>query len=119
MGKARSALRSQERAFERIRKVIGKALKTCENKGLRLEAAYLVGSRARGDYLEDSDVDLVLVVRGVEKLNALQRVELFKHSLEPNVELQVYTPEEWNSTDSVWIAELRREARKVHPVSRD
>ena len=114
MGKAKSALRSQERALERIKRVIEKALRVCEGRGLELEGVYLVGSRARGDYLEDSDADLVLVVRGVEGLNALQRMELFKDSLEPNVELLIYTPEEWRSSDSAWIAELRREAKKIH-----
>ena len=113
MGKAKSALRSQERAFERIKRVIEKALRVCEGRGLELEGVYLVGSRARGDYLEDSDADLVLIVRGVEGLNALQRMELFKDSLEPNVELLIYTPEEWRSSDSAWITELRREAKKI------
>jgi len=114
MGKAASALRSQERAFKKIKKVIGNALRICEGKGLRLEAVYLVGSRARGDYLEDSDIDLVLIVDGVKHLNALQRMELFKDSLEPSVEMLIYTPEEWNSNNSTWIAELRREAKEMY-----
>ncbi|MEM4497755.1 MAG: nucleotidyltransferase domain-containing protein [Nitrososphaerota archaeon] len=45
--------------------------KVSREKGLKLVGAYLVGSRARGDYLEDSDVDAVLVVDGIQGLNRL------------------------------------------------
>jgi len=51
----------------------------------------------------------VLVVEGAERLNALQRLELFKDALEPGVDLFVYTQDEWRR-DSPWMLELRREA---------
>ena len=43
MGKAASALRSQERAFKKIKKVIRKALRICESKDFRLKGVYPLG----------------------------------------------------------------------------
>jgi len=109
MGKAKSALKSQEAALARARAFVKKAREVAERAGLRVVAAYLVGSRARGDYTEESDIDVVLVVEGAERLNALQRLELFKDALEPGIDLFVYTPDEWRR-NSPWMSELRREA---------
>lgn len=113
MGKALSALRSQEIALEKARRVAEKAKLECSKLGWRLIAVYLVGSRARGDYTVESDVDLVLVIEGVEGMNKLERLEKLKEVLEPGVELFVYTPGEWLSDESAWIKELRREAIKI------
>ncbi|RFA96077.1 nucleotidyltransferase domain-containing protein [Pyrobaculum aerophilum] len=113
MGKAKSALKSQTRALELARSAVNSAVSICRARGCKIAAAYLVGSRAREDYREDSDIDLVLIVEGVEGLNALQRLELFKEALQPNVELRVYTPSEWHS-DSPWMRELRREALPLY-----
>jgi len=46
MGRAESAVRSQERAFKGLRESLRDAAKLCEEK-LKLIDAYLVGSRAR------------------------------------------------------------------------
>jgi predicted nucleotidyltransferase len=89
VGKAASALRSQERAWA-----------TAASLGLSLAGAYLVGSRARGDYLVDSDVDLVLVLRGVKGLKPIERLRIFIDLLEPGVELRVYDVEEREGEDS-------------------
>ncbi|MGC9149428.1 MAG: nucleotidyltransferase domain-containing protein [Sulfolobales archaeon] len=113
MGKAVSALKSQEKALEKARRVVEKARLICLSRGWRLAASYLVGSRARGDYTVESDVDIVLVVDGVDKLNRLERLEAFKEALEPGVDLFIYTSNEWCSEESVWIRELRKEAIEI------
>jgi predicted nucleotidyltransferase len=64
VGRAASALRSQE---EMIRRTLRFARRASER--LRVEAAYIVGSRTRGDYLDESDIDVVIVARGVKGLN--------------------------------------------------
>lgn len=102
-------MRSQEEALRRACAFLEKARLIAERAGVEVVGAYLVGSRARGDYLEDSDVDLALVVRGVERLDAVRRMELFVEALEPGVEFLVFTPEEW-AGGGVWTAQLRREA---------
>ncbi|MEM1637248.1 MAG: nucleotidyltransferase domain-containing protein [Pyrobaculum sp.] len=116
MCKAKSALRSQPEAVRRACAFLEKARLLAKKAGVEVEGAYLVGSRARGDYLEDSDVDVVLIVRGVEGLDALRRMELFTEALEPGVEFFVYTPEEW-AGGGLWMAQLRREAVPLHCAS--
>ena len=112
MGRAESAVRSQEKAFKRLREFLRDAAKLCEEIRLKLVDAYLVGSRARGDYLDESDIDVVLIIDGVQGMNRLQRIELLSRALKPGIDLLIYTPEEWNS-DLIWIKELRREARQI------
>ena len=113
MGKAVSALRSQELALERVRRFSSRARARCSELGWELVGVYLVGSRARGDYLADSDADVVLVVRGVRGLDAITRLEAFRDVLEPGIDLRVYDIEEWLSCDSAWIRELKREAVRL------
>jgi len=67
MGKAIPAQRSQVEALERIKKVSSVKVR-CSELGLELSEVYLVGSKARGDYLIDSGIDVILVVKGVENL---------------------------------------------------
>jgi len=115
MGKALSALKSQEEALRRAKEFAERVKKICEERGLRFVGAYLVGSRARGDYRVDSDIDIVIVVEGVEPMNQLERIELFSKVLlevPGEIEYRVYTPSEWGS-DSAWMKELRKEAMKI------
>ena len=73
----------------------------------------MVGSRARGDYLDESDIDVVIVARGVKKLNAKDRLLLLADLAEPGVDYLVYDIEEWESGATVWIRQLKREAKKL------
>ena len=117
MGKAVSAMKSQEEAFRRAREFAEKAAAICRRYGFELVGAYIVGSRARGDFRADSDIDVVLVVRGVENLNQLERLRLFSEALlevPGEIEYRVYTPSEWGSERSLWIAELRKEALRIY-----
>jgi len=41
-------MRSQEKAFKRLREFLRDAAELCEEKRLKLIGAYLVGSRAKG-----------------------------------------------------------------------
>lgn len=114
MGKAKSALRSQKKALIKVSNFLRKVISRCAERGLKLEEAFLVGSRARGDYLEDSDIDLVLIMSGVEKLNSLERLELIKDLLSPGIEIFIYTRQEWHNGDSLWLKELKREAKPIN-----
>lgn len=107
MGKAKSALRSQVEMLRRALSFIEKA------KGrLNIVGVYVVGSRARGDYTTESDIDLVLISDDVKGLNPLERRLLLKDIIEPRVEFFIFTREEWENETDPWIRELRREARK-------
>ncbi len=114
MGRAVSALRSQEEMLKAARRFIEKAAEI-----LDVVEAYIVGSRARGDYLDTSDIDIVIIARRVENLNQKQRIMMLADLAEPGVDYRVYTPEEWYSGKSTWIKEMRKEAVKIYPHSHD
>jgi len=109
MGKAVSAIRSQKEMVTRALKFIEKVMKICDERGLKLVDVYVVGSRARGDYLDISDIDLVLIIEGVESLNQVERKILFKDAIEGGVDFIILSPKEWHE-DSVIINSLRNEA---------
>ncbi len=111
MGETDPVLRSQLEMVERARRFVERAKRLVD-----VVEVYVVGSRARGDYLVDSDIDLVLVVRGVEGLNMRERLELLTDVAEPGVEYLIYTPEEWEGGATLWIRELRREARRLEEL---
>ena len=91
--------------------------KVSREKGLKLVGAYLVGSRAREDYLEDSDIDIVLVIDEIQGLNRLQRISMFLEALKPGMDLFIYIPEKWRG-ESPWIKEFKRgKADKRSPES--
>jgi len=56
---------------EKIKKIINKVL---EEKGIKVERIILFGSRARGDFKENSDWDLLIIVE--EKISRDERVEI-------------------------------------------
>jgi hypothetical protein len=61
------------------------------------EKIILFGSRARGDYLEESDYDIMIISKAFENLNFRERIiEVYKLINEPfNVEAICLTPEEF------------------------
>ncbi|MFP3303713.1 MAG: nucleotidyltransferase domain-containing protein, partial [Caldivirga sp.] len=81
MGKAKSALESQVRMLRRALEFVSKV-----KSRINLIDVYVVGSRARGDYRDDSDIDIVIISNDVEGLNHLRRRELLTDLLEPGIE---------------------------------
>jgi predicted nucleotidyltransferase len=65
----------------------------------RVEAAYVFGSFARGDQKASSDLDLMLIKNTDKKF--LHRVEEFEDlygSISPDLDIVVYTPEEFEKS---------------------
>ncbi len=88
-----------ERVPRRALEAAEAVLKLLEEAGVRVREAYLFGSYARGDWLEDSDVDLVIVSDDFEGMPYLERLELiyrleWERSVEPWVEVIPLTPVE-------------------------
>ena len=87
--------RPDPRALEEARRLV----KALEARGLKVEEAYVFGSRARGDYLEESDLDIVIVSRGFEGMKYLDRLDLvyraaWEEGIEYSVEAVTLTPGE-------------------------
>ncbi|BCU67197.1 DNA polymerase subunit beta [Sulfolobales archaeon HS-7] len=92
MGKAKSALKSQvdiiKRAIEFVNDV---------SKEVEVEKVYVVGSRARGDYLDTSDIDLMIISKEFEGLNNKQRGYMLSRFLRARIEFFAFTPSEWEN----------------------
>ena len=71
------------------RKTVEKVKKLVKNLGFKVNEAYLFGSRAKGNALKTSDVDVILVSEGFASMNWFERMTFayrkwpFKESLEP------------------------------------
>ena len=66
-------------------------------KYFEIDKAILFGSRARGDYLLSSDVDLIIVSKDFKNLQFRQRMEELLMFWDEKIDLEVigYTPEEF------------------------
>ncbi|HEY8449372.1 MAG TPA: nucleotidyltransferase domain-containing protein [Bacillota bacterium] len=58
--------------------------------------AWIVGSAARGDFHEGSDIDVVIVADALPA-HPLERLRLLYSVAPPNVEPKGYTPAEWEA----------------------
>lgn len=71
--------------------------KEAVSRKFRLTKVILFGSRARGDHLRTSDVDLILVSQDFARMPFLQRIRAVLEFWDSDLTLEVlpYTPEEF------------------------
>ena len=110
MGRAKSALLSQKLMLERAVRFVEKA-----REKINIVDVYVFGSRARGDYKDISDIDLVIVARGVNKLSVVERMEALCHIKEPNVEYIVVSEDEWNNP-TLGLSKIKEEAKRLEEL---
>ncbi len=108
MGKAKSAIETQREMLIRARKFVERV-----KKKLKIEEVYVVGSRARGDFTDESDIDLVIISEDVKGIPYLKRVDMLSEFLEPKVEFFIYTREEWENPSSLYIKEMKKESKRL------
>ena len=89
----------RERLLVEAVKAAEKLIEVLEKHGIRVEEAYLFGSRVRGDALEHSDADLVIVsgvfrgMRYTDRLELIYRLEA-RLEIHPFIEVIPLTREE-------------------------
>ncbi|MFP3314397.1 MAG: nucleotidyltransferase domain-containing protein [Thermocladium sp.] len=110
MGKAKSAIESQRKLLQRAREFVEDA-----GKEVKIEAVYVVGSRARGDYLDTSDLDLVIISDDFRGMNYIERMEKLSRYLRPGIEFFALTRDEWEG-NSPYIREMRKEAKRMEEL---
>ena len=84
----------------------------------------LFGSRARGDYREHSDVDLLVI--GPSKKNSYERVvplyaAMSGIGIEVDIEIVAYTPEEveeWRGASAALVTTALREGKTIYERQR-
>ena len=86
--------------------------------GERFEAAYLFGSRARGDHRPDSDLDVLVVVRGVVDYGDLIRrtsmlVSMLSLKYDAVISRVFVSKERFERENSPFLMNIRREAVAV------
>ena len=81
---------------ERVKNILNKYLKKI-NKKFKIEKAILFGSRARNDWLLNSDVDLILVSKDFENIEFRKRMAEVIGEWNEYIDLEVicYTPKEF------------------------
>jgi len=84
---------------ERVLKAVEMLLDALERRGVRVEEAYLFGSYAKGDWIESSDVDLVIVSSSFQGSRFIDRLELIYRiegelGVKPWIEVIPLTPGE-------------------------
>ena len=104
------------RAVETARRFISEL----ERRGIKVAEAYLFGSWARGDWLVDSDVDIVIISPDFRGVPWLQRLELLaKVEASLNLPLPIdalpYTPEEVEASSSAVLRDAKRYWKKIWP----
>lgn len=100
---AREATINKE-TLQLIRKII---LEEAGKQGVKVEKIILFGSRARGDYREDSDYDILIIVREKPdarrfiKLHSRIRVKLYK-TLRREIDLVIITEKRFEEKKKLW-----------------
>ncbi len=81
---------------ERVNKLLRKYLKKVK-KNFRVDKSVLFGSRARGDYFLDSDIDLIIVSPDFENIPFRERMIRLLEWWNESIDLEVfgYTPKEF------------------------
>ncbi len=100
---------------EKLRSIKRKAeilKRELEREGYRVEAVYLFGSYARGDYLQSSDVDLAVISDQFQGVPFLKRLDIvnrivWKTNL-GNVEVLPLTKKEVEEERSVVIRDAKK-----------
>ncbi|BBG23377.1 hypothetical protein IC006_0661 [Sulfuracidifex tepidarius] len=89
MVKSKSAIESQKRMEELVRDTVYRL-----NERFPLREVYVFGSRARGDYKDTSDIDLIFVVDGMKDVGIIERMEAISPFIRGDVDFVVISPEE-------------------------
>lgn len=96
-----------------------------KNLGSNLERLILYGSRARGDEMPDSDVDVLVVLRDAsteirEKVHRIAYRLMWDHEFQPLIALNIVSHEYYlmlQDADSSYIQNIQREGQPLWPAS--
>jgi len=111
--KAKSAIKSQKELLKKAIEVINNI-----KKEINIIDVYVVGSRARGDYLDTSDLDLVIISDDFKNLRYIERLEkLYKYS-KGDIEFFAFTKEDGDNPKSLFIINMKKEAKRLEDLAK-
>ena len=102
----------QWNSSRKVKEVARRLKEALSKKGIKVERVYLFGSYARGDYLKDSDMDLIIVSNSWKDEPFLKRLDIvneivWKEGL-GNVEAIPVTSEELKKKSSVVLRDASK-----------
>ncbi len=62
-------------AGQKIKGIISKYIRNLESLGISVQKVILFGSQAKGDYKEDSDIDIAVVSKEFEKMGLWEKAK--------------------------------------------
>ena len=82
-------IKKQKEYIELAKKYVQQLAKT-----LSVKKAYVIGSVARGDFNDASDIDVLIIAENLP-VNPLKRLHLLYETVPPLIEPKAFTPEEF------------------------
>ncbi len=94
--KVKNILKIQKERLKKREKYIEIAKEYVKNlsKTISIKKAFIIGSVARGDFNESSDVDVLIIAESLPQ-HPLKRLYFLYKTVIPPVEPKAYTPEEY------------------------
>ncbi|MCE5340413.1 MAG: nucleotidyltransferase domain-containing protein [Planctomycetaceae bacterium] len=89
-----------------VLKIISEFRSLLESKGIKSQKLILFGSFAKGNFHQESDIDLVVISKDFENKNYWERIEILSEAIyemfKP-IEAVAMTPDEWEQGDSMIV----------------
>jgi len=90
MGRGKSAIESQIRIINLVKEIVEEMAKDFQ----QLDEVYIFGSRAKGNYLDTSDIDVILIFKGIKEMNVFDRMYMVSKYIKGNVDYIVLDEDE-------------------------
>ncbi len=105
-----------------IKKIISEYIQILANKGVSVERVILFGSYAKGHERKDSDIDIIIIAKDLEKFNFPERLSfLSQATLSINAPLEVigYTPDEVKDKNgkSIFWDEISATGKEIYKIA--
>ncbi|MCD6488149.1 MAG: nucleotidyltransferase domain-containing protein [Desulfurococcales archaeon] len=108
---------------DNVIRAVRKFIEGLEKRGYSVKCVYLFGSYAKGTWISDSDIDLIVVSDGFKDIPFSKRLDIvndivWKENIEPYIEALPYTLEELeNKTkNSIVLADASKYWIPLHKI---
>jgi len=99
-----------------VLEIISAFIKAIESEGIKTDKLILFGSYSKGQFREDSDIDVVVISRDFNNKSYWERIDMLSRAIysifEP-IEATAFTPEEWQRQES-FIADFAKNGEVVY-----
>ncbi|MEJ2772242.1 nucleotidyltransferase domain-containing protein [Stygiolobus sp. CP859M] len=92
MGRGKSAIESQIKIINLVKEIVEEMAKDFQ----QLDEVYIFGSRAKGNYLDTSDIDVIFVFKGIKEMNVIDRMYMVSKYIKGNLDYIVLDEDEKN-----------------------